>query len=415
MKQVFTRILGIDVEFATKVEDFIKHNGPKITYSKQPLQNEFFIRSHDLLFEQGINDTQIVMGKWENIPCFFATGERSNIPFDIFAASFYLISRYEEYLPHVKDSHGRYPASESLAFKNNFLELPVVDIWANKLLEVLRITFPQIQSKKRVYSYSSIIDVTTSHCYAHRGVVRSIGGLFLDLGKFKLRNVFKRISVWFNPSRDPFNNFDYLINLHKKHNVKSMFFFQFANYSHFDKNISPNNNKFRHLIKAIADYSLVSLSASYNSFNDIDLLKDEKRKLGAVIHRPIKYVRYRFNRIEIPRSYRELVDADFRDDYSMGYSNVIGFRAGTCTPFFFYDIHLEHQQPVRIHCFAAHDYTFVSKRNSGEALEMLDKVYKVTKEVDGEFITIFSNEHLGGRHRIDWLKLYKTTITKYNA
>ena len=61
MKQICTRILGLEISFTTKVEDFIKHVGPKITYTKQPLQNEFFIRSNDLLFEQGVNDFEIKM------------------------------------------------------------------------------------------------------------------------------------------------------------------------------------------------------------------------------------------------------------------------------------------------------------------------------------------------------------------
>src|SRR6056297_478844 len=80
MKQVFTRILGVEIGFTTKIEDFIKHTDEKITYTKQPLQNEFFIRSNDLLFEQGINDIQIQMHEWEGTPCFFSAGERSNVP-----------------------------------------------------------------------------------------------------------------------------------------------------------------------------------------------------------------------------------------------------------------------------------------------------------------------------------------------
>lgn len=75
---------------------------------------------HDLLLEQGINDVEIYIQDWDEIPCFFPTSKNCFLPFDVFAASFYLLSRYEEYLPHLKDEHGRYPASESLAFKNGF-------------------------------------------------------------------------------------------------------------------------------------------------------------------------------------------------------------------------------------------------------------------------------------------------------
>lgn len=84
MRHIFREILGVDIGFTTKVEDFIKHKGPKITYTKKPLQNEFFVRSNDLLFEQGINDFDIRMGDWDGLPCFFEAGDMSAIPFDIF-------------------------------------------------------------------------------------------------------------------------------------------------------------------------------------------------------------------------------------------------------------------------------------------------------------------------------------------
>lgn len=415
MKHLFGKILGIEVTLTTKVEDFIKHSGAKITYSKQPLQNEFFIRSNDLLYEQGITDLEISISDWDGTPCFFATGERSNIPFDVFAASFYLITRYEEYLPHVKDEHGRYPVKESLAYKYNFLDKPVVDIWMYKVLDILSTQFPDLVHKKRKYQYTSIIDVTTSHCYAHRGIMRSLGGFFLDFFTLKFKRVFQRVSVWINPKKDPYDNFDYLIGLHKANNVKSMFFFQFADYSTFDKNVSTTNNKFKYLIKSVADYSVVSLAASYNSFSNLEILKEEKRKLASVINRPIKYVRFRYNRVEIPTTYKALVDADFREDFTMGYTHFIGFRAGTCSPFSFYDIHLESQQPIKIHPFAVHNYALRALKNQKAIFNKLDGLHLQLQKVNGKLVTIFSNELLGEKHRFNWMNIYETVLKKYNV
>lgn len=70
-KHVLTRTLLISVDFTTKVEEFVAHSGPKLTYTKTPLGNEFFIKSNDLLFEQGVNDLDINIQKWDNTPCFF--------------------------------------------------------------------------------------------------------------------------------------------------------------------------------------------------------------------------------------------------------------------------------------------------------------------------------------------------------
>ena len=414
-RQLFTRILGIEVSYTNKVEDFIKHAGPKVTYTKQPLQNEFFIRSNDLLFEQGVNDFQINVEQWEGVPCFFAVGERSSVPFDIFAASFFLLSRYEEYLPHVKDMHCRFSPKDSLAYQHGFLQRPVVDIWAFKLLGLLQARFPDIGHKKRKYRYTSIIDVTTSHCYAHRGFTRNLGGLLMDIASLQLKRVFQRMSVWINPKKDPYDNFDWLVGIHKEYRVKSMFFFQFADYSTNDKNVSPNNNKFRFLIKYCSDYSTIALSASYSSRNNVDLLRKEKRALSEVIHRPINYSRLRYNRVDVPLSYRHLVEAEFTDDFTMGYTHEPGFRAGTCTSFYFYDINLELQQPIRVHPFVLHDYAFVNHKSGQEILDKVDYLYQQIKGVNGDLVTVFSNELLGGDTKVDWKDLYRALIKKYHV
>lgn len=415
MKQIFTKILGIDIGFTTTVEDFIKHTDEKITYTKQPLQNEFFIRSNDLLFEQGINDIQIQINDWEGTPCFFPTGERSAVPFDVFAASFYLLSRYEEYLPHVKDIHGRFSPKDSIAYQNDFLHRPVIDIWALKLLELLKEKFPELLSKQRKYNFLSVLDVTTSHSYANRGLFRGLAGFLLDLGTFKLKRVWERIMVGIKRRKDPYDNFEQLIAWHQSYGVKSIFFFQFADYSKYDKNVSTNSNRFKSLIKYIADYSKVALAASYSSFSDIELLKKEKNNLENVINRPVTYSRMRYNRVDVPQSYRNLVTAEFTNDFTMGYTSEIGFRAGTCTPFQFYDIPLEVQQPVKVHPFALHDYALVKAKNEKQIEEKIKDIYTEIKNVEGAFVTVFSNELLGGEENFDWKRIYKNVITAYNV
>lgn len=415
MRQVFTKILGIEIGFTTKVEDFIKHTDEKITYTKQPLQNEFFVRSNDLMFEQGINDIQIQIVDWNGTPCFFPTGERSALPFDVFAASFYLLSRYEEYLPHVKDLHGRFSPKDSIAYQNDFLQTPVIDIWALKLLDSLKERFPEMKSKKRSYNFTSVVDVTTSHAYAHRGVFRGVAAFLYDIGTFKLKRVWQRMTVGLKLRQDPYDNFTKLVTWHKSHKIKSVFFFQFADYSKYDKNVSTNSNSFKSLIKYIADYSTVALGASYSSFKDIDLLKKEKNNLQNVINRPVNYSRMRYNRVDVPETYRNLVAAEFTDDFTMGYTHEIGFRAGTCTPFYFYDIPLELQQPVRLHPFAIHDYALLSSISTSEITNKIDAIYKEIKSVNGSFITVCSNEVIGTKEKFNWLQIYKNLIETYNV
>ena len=132
-------------------------------------------------------------------------------------------------------------------------------------------------------------------------------------------------AIWLNLRNDPYDNFSILMQYHKEFPCKSIFFFQFADYSTYDKNVSTENNKFRYLIKSVADYSIVSLAASYSSFSNLEMLKQEKKRLSDVIHRPVKLTRMRYNRVDIPTTYRNLAEAEFTDDFSMGYTHNLGF------------------------------------------------------------------------------------------
>ena len=207
------------VDFTSKIEDFVAHNGPKMSYTKKPLGSEFFIRSTEILFEQGVNDLEINIAKWDAVPCFFSVGSKSFIPFDIFAASFYLISRYEEYLPHLKDIHGRFTAEQSLAFQHQFLEKPVIDIWAYKFLTLFKEKFPDYTFGKRNYEFISTIDVDNAFAYKHKSLLRTVGGFLNDLYKLKFFSFFNRFAVLSNIKKDPFNTFDKLLEHKKKYNV----------------------------------------------------------------------------------------------------------------------------------------------------------------------------------------------------
>ncbi|MGO4918296.1 polysaccharide deacetylase family protein [Maribacter spongiicola] len=415
MRHIFVNILGVELDFTTKVEEFIKHTGPKITYTKQPLQNEFFVRSNELLFEQGINDIELNIAAWEDVPCFFQAGERSNLPFDIFAASFFLLSRYEEYLPHVKDIHGRFSPKDSIAFQNGFLQKPVVDIWAFKLLDALKERFPDLEHKQKTYDYISVIDVANSHCYANRGIVRGMFGMLMDLGTFKIKRVVDRIAVGFNRMKDPYDNYAELIALHKKYKVKCNFFFQFADYSKYDKNVSTNSIKFKSLIKYVADYVPVSLAASYSSFTNLELLKKEKANLEEVINRPVNNSKMRYNRVDVPQTYRNLIAAEFTNDYTMGYTFELGFRAGTCTTFQFYDIPLEVKQPIKVHPFAIHDISLSKIKKDQDVFRQIELITNEVKKVNGTLIAMFSNEVLGNTEDRDWMSMYTEIIKQQHV
>ena len=412
-KHIFTRTLLIPVKFTTTIEEFIAHSGLKMTYSKAPLGKEFFIRSNDLLFEQGVNDLDINIFNYEDVPCFFNAGSKSVLPFDIFAASFFLLSRYEEYLPHVRDVHERFTAEQSLAFKYLFLEKPVIDIWAYKLLDKLQEKFSDYTYKKRTYKYISTIDVDNAYAYKYKSLIRTFGGFVKDFFGLKLKTFWDRFVILTNIKKDPYNTFTSILTLKKQYKIDTIFFFLVADYTTFDTNVSAAKNKFRLLIKSIGDYAKIGLHPSYFSMKDEVLLKKEKERLETITNTPMEKSRQHYLRFSLPETYQNLIDLEIKEDYSMGYASHVGFRASTCTPFYFYDLDFEIQTPLKIVPFALmdttlNDYMELTPRQSlGKIRELKNEV----KAVNGTFVTLFHNESSSNYLRWKgWSKVYESML-----
>lgn len=390
-KHICTRVLGIEVSFTTTIEAFIAHDSIKMSYTKQPLGNEFFVRSHDILFEQGLSDVELTIHQWDSTKGFFFNGDKGVLPFDIFASSFYLLSRYEEYLPHVKDEFGRFLATESVAYKHGFLHQPVVDIWAYKFKDALQTYFPDFLFPVKKYSIRPIIDIPSAYKYQLKGMMRTVGGSLKDIFKFNFKDLYTRFAVLFGLKHDPFDTFKYILNRQKHTKHQFLFFFLIGSYSTYDKNISINKKKFVSLIKQVADHCRVGLKTSFFSTEDISILKKEKLQMEAIINTALVATRQSFSKLNLPETYRNLIDLEVQEDYTMGYINHIGFRAGSCTPFLFYDLDYEIQTPLKVNPYHLMDSTLLKTHSLLDKKIVLNDIISEVKKVNGEFVPVFHN------------------------
>lgn len=398
-KHLCLRILGIPVSFTTTVEEFIAHDSLKMSYSRQPLGNEFFVRSHELLFEQGLSDLDIHVQDWKHTKCFFATNERSDLPYDIFAASFYLLCRYEEYLPHVKDEYGRFTGTESLAYKHGFLKQPVIDIWAYFLREALQKQFPDFEFNDRKYNIQPIIDVPMAFFYKQKGLLRTFGATLTDLYRLRVRHFYKRYLVLAGFQRDPYDTFKWIITKQKQSRHKFLVFFLIGDYSTYDKNININKKQFVSLIKSVADYCKVGLKVSYFALESLSILKKEKEDIEAIINYQLDVTRNSSSKLNLPESYRNLIELEIKQDYTMGYINLLGFRAGTCTPFQFYDLDYEIQTPLQINTFHCFDSALLPQASLLDKKETLERLIDEVKKVNGTFAPVFHNHSFSNEER----------------
>lgn len=391
-RHICKRILGLEIDFTTKIENFIAHEGPKFSYGKQQLGKELFFQSVEFLFEYGLSDIAPQVHNWGDTKCFFSVKNTSSaLPFDIFAASFFLMSRYEEYLPHVKDDKGRFVASESLAYKNKFLQEPVIDIWANKFLAIITDRFPEIKTLKRKFKIVPVVAVSQTFAYNQKGVIRSLGGVLRDFWSLKFSEVSDRFKVLLNFRKDPFNTFDFLIELQKRKPRDIRVMIGLGDYSTFEKNISYNNPVHQKLIKHIADYIKVGLKVSYDAITDLSKLKNEKQRIEVIINRQLKYSFCSFHKIRLPVAYRNLIELEVEEDYSLGYADYAGFRAGTCTPFLFYDLDYEVQTPLMIYPISISYQSFVPGVDLETVKTRMLSILEKVKNVNGVFVPVFSN------------------------
>ncbi len=389
-KHLCSRILGIKIGFTSQIEEFISYSGPKLSYGKKPMGNEFFVQSQGLLTQQGFESFDITVREWEGVPCFFSVGNESKLPFDIFSASFYLLSRYEEYLPHVKDEKGRFLASESIAYKEGFLEQPVVDIWVYKFKETLKASFPELDFTSKKMIIHHLINAKQPFIYKNKGFLRSLSGYLNDLSKFKYKDIFQRTSTILGIKEDPYNTFDWIINSTNKIENQISVFFLIGEAVNFDEGFNIRRNIIKLLIKNVADYKEIGLVFSRENLKEFEQLKSEKEKIEAITNRNLQASMNDEYLVNLPENYRNLIELEIEKDYTLVYENTVGFRASTCTPFLFYDLDYEIVTPLFIHPIAFATTGFEGVNNTIKE-EKITQFKSIVKKVNGTFSVVFTN------------------------
>lgn len=393
---IFREVLVCDFEFTSIAADFIHSNYPKISYANLPLGDELFFNSTSLLTNHTIEPVEIIETFFGDQRVPFAV-ENSALPFDIFAASFYFLSRYEEYLPFEADEHNRFPAEKSLQHKLDILKTPVVDGWALILKNILLKKYPSLAFGKRKFTFIPTIDVDRAYHFRSSGLLKNTTRILKAVANLNAERIVNIIKTGLGQA-DPFDTYEYLAEIHQKYELKPLFFFLLARQGHeeFDQNIHPEDEAFKELISNVAQKAQIGIHTSYASNTETKKISEEIKTLEQIINKKVDSSRQHFLKIHLPRTYLKLIKAGINHDYSMGYASQVGFRAGTCTSFFWYDLQLEKQSHLKIHPFAVMDVTLQQylKLNPTQAIQKIEELMASVKLVDGTFSSLWHNESL---------------------
>jgi hypothetical protein len=407
---ILGEILGLPWDIITDKRKLGKH--PVINYSDDKISGSFRISPSGLLFEKEIIPQNIEMGDWNGLPVFYLAKSASDIPFDIFAASFFLVSRYEEYLKSEHDKHDRFMASSSIAFKKGFLDKPIIDLWARELAKAILHVFPNLVFRRNDYRAILTIDTDQPFALLGKNIFRSIGGFFREKDGLP-GNVGERYRIMTKEEKDPYDVFDYMIENIQGNEVDTRFFFPVGDRSQFDRNPSWKNEEYRHLINKISSRYQTGLHPSYVAGGDGSLVAAEARRLHTIIGKEILQSRFHFIRLLMPNSYVNVIKAGIVEDYSMGYPDEPGFRAGIARPYFFYNISEDIQTNLKIIPFQVMDGTLddYKKLDPEGSKEVILKIISETRKVGGLFVSIWHNTSLlDTKERKEWREVFEFMI-----
>ena len=407
-------LLGLDFELTTDAERFAAADGPKFQYGYERLCEVPFQKSVGLLFERHIHEQELQLVDFESVKALFPVyGKDLLMPFDVFAASFYLVSRYEEYLPQVRDKYGRFQAESSWMFENGMLQKPLVNIWAMELKKRLQKVYPDLTFKPKKFCFVPTYDIDAAWAYKHKGLYRTLGSFFMDLAAGDSDRIRERHQVLRGKRKDPFDSYEFQFELQKEFKLKPIYFILCGEYDTNDKNISIRKPSFQSLIKTLGDYADVGIHPSFSSYLDVDKMRREIDNLSEVLHRPLTKSRQHFLRMNLPRSYQKLIELDISDDYTMGFASQAGFRAGIADTFRFYDLENDMATNLRVHPFALMDGTMRDYLNLDvdASLNLAKQLVDEVKAVNGRFIYLTHNETLGGEKRwVGWPEMYRRLL-----
>lgn len=383
--EIFRRCGDIQVQVTENETDYLNSDvAVKLHYSNKDLPGYPIFRS-GFMDETGIRHGFIPSAaSIDGVFCLFPDENRQR--FDLLAMVFWCLTRYEEYQPFTADKHGRFHAPASLLFQQGVLEEPVCDRAINTMFARWGL------HHNKNFSVTPTLDIDIAFAHAGRGLLRSLGAALKN--PLSLPQRFLSIA---KPETDPNYAFPYIQSALEKHPEARVFWHCGAQNNRYDKQVELNYKPFLQTIKNMDNGFRCGLHPSFEAFGDTSILLQEKQLLEQSLHRNVTDSRMHYILLSFPKTYQSLLQADIKDDYSMGYPDAPGFRAGTSHSFLWYDLSKEQETGLRVHPFCIMEATckHYAKQTPEQAVVAGKTLKERVRENGGDFCFIFHNESLG--------------------
>lgn len=351
-------------------------------------------------------DTVIPLFKSEEVPVAGVNYEEAarllHIPFDLVTLPFLLLSKSDERDGSPRDQHGRFQFAYSMAKAFDFVDVPLVDVYALMLRQwVLQYVEVPFRWEKRVPKIVPTHDIDLA-CRFHSSVqaFKSIFGRDLILER-SLQNAIVSCREYKDWKRNTEND-PYLLAIHDLKNLaldnekNAVFFFKAQQQGEHDATYSISDPVVQLIIRQLLDSDMiVGLHGSYDSLDDVETLYVEKKRLEAITGVPVDCGRQHYLRFNSERSLtvRMWQQVGIGHDYTLGYAERPGFRCGTCHPYPLYD--LENDCPTCLieHPLIVMDGTLIDymKLDVEDGVAVMRKLQRRCAMAEGDFVFLWHN------------------------
>jgi hypothetical protein len=212
---------------------------------------------------------------------------------------------------------------------------------------------------------------------------------------------------------DPFDVYDAVL-ADKRKNLPFVFFLLCSTaHNRYDQPVDIHSPVFKMLVKQIEAKALVGIHPSFFSSNDLVKMQQEISDLRTIINKPVTRSRQHYLRIKFPETYRHLIAAGIDEDFSLGYSEEPGFRAGTCKPFLWYDLEKESTTKLKLFPISFLEISFKEHylKDFEGAWQQMVGIMQTVKEFSGHLMPVWHNHSIAGWGMYEgWTANYKRMI-----
>jgi len=400
--QLFTRLLGWRVRWAATADELHPESLPCLTYSEAPLAGAFHLKPSGQLAPKAelLLDPSLT---WrDDLPLLFPT-DGDALGFDPLAAAFFLLARVEEYQALPCDAHGRALTSALHAAQHRYLHRPIVDEWALLLSDRWRAMDPRVPLPMRTYKQVATVDLDNGFKYKGRAAWRTLGAWARDAIRGEGHDARERWKVLRGQEPDPFELDAEVLDAFASSAQRSITFILASERGEWDHAVPVEHPAYTEYLRELAKRVEIGLHPSYATSETAGLTGNERDRLNRVVGAPIALSRQHFLRYRMPHTFREAIALGITEEHSMGCHDQLGFRAGTCTPFAWYDLEREEATGLAIHPFAVMDNTLRDKLqlDPSAAVQAVKPIIESMRRVKGTFTGLWHESFLAatGKNR----------------